>query len=234
MKIIIVVLIGILVYVFLKVINTLNTYINKKYSKWTRKLNLIPAIELIVWLFFIFWAVDYLFKNKLYYQYLVISIVIIVVIFLAWFVAKDFIAGIVFKVQNDLQINSKIQLGKITGNIKSQHLTHIKVKTTSGQMVKIPYSRLNQEIISEISDSTTIEEYKFQLQVEKTRSKQETEEYIKFLIINSPWSNFNKKQIIKVIFEDETTFTFEVLVNALNNKHSRQLEKSIMEQMNIV
>ncbi len=116
MKIIIVVLIGILVYVFLKVINTLYTYINKKYSKWTRKVNLIPAIELIVWLIFIFWAVDYLFKNKLYYQYLVISIVIIVVIFLAWFVIKDFIAGIVFKVQNDLQINSNIQLGKIIGN----------------------------------------------------------------------------------------------------------------------
>ncbi len=101
-------------------------------------------------------------------------------------------------------------------------------------MVKIPYSRLNQEIISEISDSATIEEYKFQLRVEKTRTKQETEEYIKFLILNSPWSNFNKKQIIKVISEDETTFTFEVLVNALNNKHSRQLEKSIMEQMDIV
>ena len=78
------------------------------------------------------------------------------VVFLAWFVVKDFIAGIVFKVQNDLQANNNIQFGKITGIIKSQHLTHMKVETTTGQVIKIPYSRLNQDIISEISDSITV------------------------------------------------------------------------------
>jgi hypothetical protein len=231
MKIIIVVLIGILVYVILKAINTLSIYINKKYAKWTRKLNLIPAVEFISWLVFIFWAIDFLFKNKMYYQYLVISIVIIVVVFLAWFVVKDFIAGIVFKVQNDIQSNNKIQLGKITGTIKSQHLTHIKVETGTGQVVKIPYSRLNQEIISEISDATTDEEFRFQVQTKKAKSKQDTEDHIRFLIINSPWSNINKSPLIKLISEDEDFFTFEVLINTLNYKHMRQLEKSVTDQL---
>lgn len=229
MKILIVVLIGILVFAFLKAISTLYIYISKKYKKWTRKLNLIPAVEFISWLIFIFWAIDYLFKNKLYYQYLVISIVIIVVVFLAWFVVKDFIAGIVFKVQNDLQTNNKIQLGAINGIIKAQHLTHIKVETSAGQIVKIPYSRLNHEIISEISDSKTNEDFKFQLQIKKTRSKQETEDQLNFLIINSPWSNFNRKPIMKLVSEDETFYTFDVTASTLNHKHMWLLEKSLRE-----
>lgn len=231
MKIIIVVLIGIIIYVLLKILNTVYIYINKKYTKWTRKLNFIPALEFITWLIFIFWSIDYLFKNKMYYQYLVISIVIIVVVFLAWFVVKDFIAGIVFKVQNDLQENNNIQFGKIAGTIKSQHLTHMKIETSTGQLIKIPYSRLNQEVISEISDSITYEEFKFKVTTNKTLSKQDTEENIRFLVINSPWSNFNKSPVIKLISDNENTFTFDILVNTLNNKHMRQVEKSVSEQL---
>ncbi|MCF8368867.1 MAG: mechanosensitive ion channel [Bacteroidales bacterium] len=231
MKIIIVLLIGIAVFLLLKALNATNNYFAKQFAKWTQKINLAPAVEFIVWLIFIFWSIDFLFKNKLYYQYLVISIVIIVVIFLAWFVVKDFIAGIVFKVQNDLQFNSHIQLGKITGTIKSQHLTHLKVETSLGQVVKIPYSRLNQEVISEILDSSMVEEFKFQVQSGKGKSKQEIEDMIEFLVINSPWSSSNSSPIIKLISEKEDKFTFEVQVNTLNHKHMRQLEKSITAQL---
>lgn len=233
MKILIVLIIGIAVYFLLKVITTANSYLLKKYTKWTHKLNFIPALEFITWLIFIFWAIDYLFKNKMYYQYLVISIVIIVVGFLAWFVVKDFIAGIVFKVQNDLQENNNIQFGKITGIIKSQHLTHMKVETGTGQIIKIPYSRLNQEVISEISDSTSFEEFKFKVNTNKTLSKQDTEENIRFLVINSPWSNFNKSPVIKLISDNENNYTFDILVNALNHKHMRLIEKSITEQLSV-
>jgi hypothetical protein len=231
MKIIIVVIIGILIFVFLKALNTLYVYVIRRYKKWTRKLNLIPAVEFISWLIFIFWAIDFLFKNKLYYQYLVISIVIIVVAFLAWFVVKDFIAGIVFKVQNDLHTNSNIQLGAISGVIKSQYLTHIKVETAAGQIVKIPYSRLNHEVISEISDAASNEDFKFQVQIKKIRSKKETESLLNFHILNSPWSNFNKKPVLKLFSEDESHYTFDITASTLNHKHMWLLEKSLKEQL---
>jgi len=231
MKIIIVVIIGILVFVFLKALNTLHVYVNRKYKKWTRKLNLIPAVEFISWLIYIFWAIDFLFKNKLYYQYLVISIVIIVVVFLAWFVVKDFIAGIVFKVQNDLQTKSNIQLGAICGVIKAQHLTHIQIETSAGQILKVPYSRLNHEIISEISDTTSNEDFKFQIQIKKTKNKKETEDLLNFHIINSPWSNFNIKPVTKLLSEDENLYTFDVTASTLNHKHMWLLEKSVKEQI---
>lgn len=233
MKIIIVVIIGVLIYVFLKVINTLFIYINKKYTKWTRRFNLLPAIEFFIWLIYIFWAIDFLFKNKFYYQYLVISLVFILVVFLAWFVVKDFIAGIVFKAQNDLQKNNSIQLGKTSGKIKSQHATHLKVETSSGQIVKIPYSKLNQEIISEASESTTVEEFKFKINVAKNKSKQDIEEKIRFLVINSPWSNLNVSPVIKFLSDNESTFTFEVLINTLNHKHMRLIEESITDQLSV-
>ncbi len=231
MKIIIVLLIGIAVYVLLKAVNALNKYIYHKYAKWTQKFNFVPAMEFIMWLIFIFWANDFLFKNKSYYQYLVLSLIVIVVVLLAWFIARDFIAGIVLRVQNDLQTNNNIQFGNTEGRIKSQHLTHLKIVTPTGQIVKIPYTRLNQEIVSEISDSTAIEEFKFQIQAKKTMSRQDMEEKIRFLLINSPWCNFNKIPVIRLISESEDLFVFEILVNALNQKHILQLEKSIGEQL---
>ena len=231
MKILIVLLIGIAVYLLLKVVNSLNKYINYKYKKWTQKFNFAPALELIILLIYFFWANDFLFKNKSYYQYLVLSLILAVVILLAWFIARDFIAGIVLRVQNDLQTNNNIQFGNLEGRIKSQHLTHLKIVTTTGQIVKIPYSRLNQEIISETSDSASIEEFKFKIRSKKTISRQDAEEKIRFLLINSPWSNYNKTPDIRLFSENDDFFVFEILVNVLNQKHILQLEKTIQEQI---
>jgi small-conductance mechanosensitive channel len=161
----------------------------------------------------------------------VISIVIIVVAFLAWFIVKDFIAGIVFKVQSNLQLNNTIQVGNVSGIIKSLHPTYLKLETSTGQMVKVPYSRLNHEIISEISEAKTKEGYKFQLQIRKIKGKQETEDRLNFLIINSAWSNYNRKPILKLVSENDTHYTFEVTASTLNHKHMWLLEKSVREQL---
>jgi hypothetical protein len=231
MKILIVLFIGIAVYFLLKGLNIVKRYLINQRVKWIQKFNFIPAIEFVSWLVFIYWAIEYLFQDKMFYQYLVISIVIIVVGFLAWFVVRDFIAGIIFKAQNNLQVNKMIQLGEVRGRIIAQKSTHLTIETTGGQIIKIPYSKLNQEIISEISDSTINEEFKFQFQTKKTKGKQETEEEIKYLLINSPWINFNITPILKLISEDNTFYTFEVTAGTLNHKHMWLLEKSIRKQL---
>ncbi|MEZ5195514.1 MAG: mechanosensitive ion channel [Bacteroidales bacterium] len=231
MKIIVVLIIGVALFLLLKVLGLFKNYLVRKYSKWVRKFNVLPAIELITWLLYVFWANDFLFKEKSYYQYLVASLVIILVAFFAWFLVRDFIAGIIFRVQNDLPANKNIQLGSINGKIKSKHLTHLIVETTDNQMVKIPYSKLQQEVVSELSDSQGADEYKIMLTVKKNVTKAQIEEKIRILILNNPWSNFRKKPMIKLLSEDDTNYSFEIKVNTMEHKHMRLLEKSIIDQL---
>lgn len=231
MKIIIVLIIGVALFIMLRVLGILKKHLVLKYSGWTRKFNVLPAIELITWMLYIFWVSDFLFKDKFYYPYIVISLVIIIVALFAWFLAKDFFAGIIFRIQNDVLANNNIQLGSISGRVKSQHITYLTIETSNNQLVRIPYSKLQQEITSKFSEAQETDEYRFVLVVNKGLDKSEIEEKIRILIINSPWCNFRERPKIKLITEDKKTFSFEIRVNTLSQKHLQLLEKAINEQV---
>ncbi len=182
-----------------------------------------PIFELSAALLIIFWAVDYLFSAKSYYQTIMLSLVISFLALISWFVVRDLIAGIVFRTQNNLNRGSLVQLGNIAGKLLHMYATHIIVETNEGKTIKIPYSRLTNEIISEHSEEGARDDSVLTLKVNKKASWKETESELKNILLNTPWRLLNSELKIKLLSEQDNYYEVEIFVKTRSKKHEENL-----------
>ncbi len=230
MKIIFVLFIILLTFIGMRIIQLIARQLIKKYAVLRKLLNLIPLVGLIIWLIILFWAVNYLFQDKSYYLVIIVSIIVILSLTIGWFLLKDIIAGIIFRIQNNYSQGEFVQFGKLSGRLNEMHLTHISIHTKDGKSIKIPYSRLSNEIISLRLETKSFESDRFIINVNKKYPKKETEDIIFALLNNSPWRVGNAVPQVKFLNEDTDGFSFEILVQVRNQKHLNNIKESLIKR----
>ena len=230
MKIVIVIISGAAVLAILMITRFLINKISHKFSYWRKVIKLYPVFEIIIWTIFVFWATGLLFREQVYYPYIVVALVLIVLGLITWFFFRDVFAGAIFKFQNDLNKGDYIKIGNISGQIKSVRLTHLEIISDNGQTIKIPNTKLSQDLISGMSTPEGMEEFKFRFAFDKQFSKMEIEEKIKFEVSNSPWCNYRNPPVIKLQGEDERYYMYDVVIYTINDKHLSLVEKTLKEK----
>jgi len=230
MKIVTVLLAGLTVFIVLKIAG----FSLKKGSPGNPLLKSVarkfPLVEIISWIVFVFWAATALFIDGSFYPYIMAALFLITAILFVWFVFRDVFAGAIFRAQNDLNLGDYIKIGELSGQIKSVHSTHLEITSDNGQTIKIPYSRLSQDLISGMTTPEGMEEFTISLTVKKTMPKDEIEEKIRFEIANSSWCNYKNPPVIKLKNQNEEVTNFDILVYTLNQKHLRIVEKMLKEK----
>jgi small-conductance mechanosensitive channel len=232
MKTITVLIIGVAILAILKISGFSLKKFTHSYPILKRGQKLFPLFEIIVWIIFVFWATENVFKDERTYPYIIAGLALTVIGMFAWFVFKDVFSGAVFRAQNELNKDDYIKIGDISGQVKSVHLTHIEISSDNGQTTKIPNSMLNQNLISGMNTPDGMEEFKISLKFDKTQTKADLEDKIRFQVANSPWLNYKNPPIIKLQRDDESSTIYDVLVYALNNQHLRMAEKCLKEKLN--
>ncbi len=227
MKIIMVLITGIAILALSTTTRILLNKISQKYLSWKKLHKLYPVIGTALWTGFVFWGTGILFRDKIFYPYVVLGMVLVVVGLITWFFIRDVFAGALFRMQNDLKQDDFIKIGDISGLIKSTRLTHLEITSDNGQIIKIPNTRLNQEFISGTTTHEGMEEFNIQLSIDKRSTKPEIEEKIKTELANSPWCNFKLPSVIKLKKEDDSSYTYEVQIYTLNHQHLRMVEKTL-------
>jgi hypothetical protein len=230
MKFIIVLIILVLVAFILKVLKLLLKRAGES-SKFGKKIAAYePLISLFAWVGFIFWSVNYLFYDKSYYNFIVFALIVLIILSLSWFFVKDFVAGIAFKVQNNYAAGDNVQFGKISGRLDNLFLTHVSVYTSEGKLVKIPYSRLSNEIVSHKSKDGHTGHNKFVFKVPKSRDLVEIKENLYTLLINSPWRIPGKMPVINLKSEMNDGYEFEIQFETRTEQHLNFVVSSLRKK----
>lgn len=225
MKLIIVLITGTAIFAFTAIIRILLNKLSQKYPSWRKLHKLYPIIGTALWTAFIFWGMGILFRDNVFYHYILMGIVLIMAGLITWFLLRDIFAGAVFRMQNDLNQDDYIKIGDISGQIKLARLTHLEVTSVNGQTIKIPNTRLSQELFTSTTTPDGMEEFNIHLLIDKRISKHEIEEKIKYELAGSPWCNYKNPPVVKLKNEDNDSYTYDVQVYTLNHQHLRMVEK---------
>ena len=192
---IIAILVAAFLFVVIKVIRFGLKQLLNRYTGINFIENIREASGPVIWIAYVFWATDFLFKTKFYYQYLIYALILIVAGFLAWFLLRDIFAGIIFRVMHNLKNGSYVRAGDLSGQIKSQQLSYLKILTADGQLIRVPYSKISREVITELAQPGALEEHILRLLVDLSiGTPNAAESLIRDVILNSPWSNFKEEQ----------------------------------------
>jgi small-conductance mechanosensitive channel len=227
MKVLIVLLVLVLVYLSLKGLGIGLKRLSGLRRGWNIRNGYVTSIAFFVWVLFVFWSLGYLFREKFFYPYLIISLIIILVIFLSWYLLNDVLAGVVFRIKHNLKEGAVLNAGKFSGQVKSIHLTHVSMRKEDGNIIRVPYARIIQEVVSEELTALPGKEQLIRIQVTPALTKPEAAALIRATILNNPWSPLNEEPYVRFVNEAEEGNVFEVAVSSFRMKQIQFIEREI-------
>jgi hypothetical protein len=227
MKIIALLITGLISYAVIKVLRLGFKQLLNRHSGLFYLNKLLLITEFIIWIVYIVWASAFLFRDKFFYPYLVYTLMLIFAGFISWFLMRDIFAGVIFRISHNLKNGSFVTAGDITGQIRSQHLTYLKLQTDKGHLISIPYSRLMQEVITELAQTSISGEQVVCIKIKKALSISDTESLIKNTLLNNPWSNLKEEPKIKILSEDDSEYLFEIALLSINVRRMKFIRKGL-------
>ena len=193
-------------------------------------LKYLPVFELLVWLLFLIWAVQFFIKYHYWYAIGLFVIIFIILIWVSWFVLKDIIAGIIFRTSENFSVNESIVLKGYSGKIVKFKSRSLELETDSGEHINIPYNIVLSEVVSKSNPAEMIKGHTFKINLSKKSALLQSIENIKTDILNLPWISVKKVPSIKTVDETNEEFVLEITVYSLEKEYFVKIENFIKEK----
>lgn len=147
MNLLIFIITGLLLLILFRVLNQVAKVFIKKTQLRKGVLHTLPLTELVAWIAFSFWGVFIIFGQHHYYDLIVVVMAILVVFGLAWFVFRDFLAGVLLRSEKALHPGQVIKTPIVEGKVKKMGFRGMQLINDKGETVTVPYSRLSNQLL---------------------------------------------------------------------------------------
>ena len=147
MNLLIFVITGLLLIILFRVLNQIAKVLIKKTRLRKGALRILPLAELVAWTAFSFWGVFVIFGQHHYYDLIVVIMAILVVFGLAWFVFRDFLAGVLLRSEKALYPGQIIKTPIVEGKVRKMGFRGMQLINDKGETVTVPYSRLSNQLL---------------------------------------------------------------------------------------
>lgn len=193
-------------------------------------LRLLPFVEFLVWTVFVLWMLKTFFSDWETYSLIKTAIVAIIILTIAWYFFRDFIAGIIMKAENAFTVDQHIKTPEITGTIKKIGYRSLEVEGKSGQFSKVPYSRLSGQIFSIQAPAETMLAHELVLQLPVSQNIDDVKEQIVKELLLLPWVSVNHDPVITTMQENGETITLKISYHTSNDSMASDINQHIRKR----
>ncbi len=148
---------------------------------------IFPVAELVLWITFLFWAAETAFGHLPFFSFIFAAIVVVIVAVLAWYLLRDFIAGIILRAENGFVPGERIDTASVSGTIKKRGYRSLEIITTKGEITKIPYTALTSVNISRPADITKRPQNSVTINFESSLSGESIKRAVRKRLLEMPW-----------------------------------------------
>lgn len=187
----------------------------------------LPVLEGLIWLGFMPWGIKLLIEDSYWTSIGLISIVMIVLMMLSWFLARDYLAGIILKSEGSLNLNDWIKIKKIKGKVVSMGYRLLVLETEVGETVTIPYSNISGEVSIKPNPSEKVKSHAFKLVIPKDDNFRNARSLVMTTLLNAPWSSLKKKPQVKLLVETDTHLHLEAIIYAMRTDYFQKIKSHL-------
>ncbi len=146
MKLLIFLVAGLIIFGFFRLLGKVATVLIRRKTFRSGILAVLPFVELLTWTGYAFWGISVLFGSFVYYDLILGVAAVLLLLAFAWFVFRDFLAGVLLKAEQSLEPGRFIRAPFAEGYIQSLGARSLVLVNARGEVVRIPYSRINKEM----------------------------------------------------------------------------------------
>ena len=264
MTILLILLVALLIALLFRLLHRLLRPLARRQPFWLRVSYLLMGIELLAWTGWLFWVIRRVVHNQAVYAYFTIGVAFLLFGLLTWFLLRDVVAGIIFKLQHNLKINQSIRVAGnpggvlpvagiptpdaaggtgpgggsggshpllsgsgITGRLLNLGITTITLESTTGDRIKIPYTKLINETVARHEASDMIKPFDMMLQVPKSMSKDRWIVALRRQVLLLPWASTIRVPVVQWKREDEQQHTFNLRIYCLSDEQAHRVESHL-------
>jgi small-conductance mechanosensitive channel len=233
-SIIVFLMVGALLFVIFRLFKYMMQFIRLPLQKVEFLNKYLPVVELITWIIFLLWSVEFLSSRGQLISLLPLLVFIIIILYLAWYTLKDITAGVIFKTGKTHHVDDHISVAGITGKITAMGMRNLQIEDYSGQIVTIPYSKIVGNIMLKSYPSQSLLSHNFSMKiaVDEETDIFKTIENIRTSILTLPWSSQKKEPKIIIETESEDYFMLSITIFSLDESYFKKTEKILQKQFN--
>ncbi len=222
-------LVGIGLFFLLRLISRVLGSVLRKEPMRAYFLKTFPVVEMALWVGFIFWAVDSIFQDFFYYNLLMSVMVLILLLAVSWFLFRDFFAGMVIRSENALEPGQYFKTSFVEGKILNLGIRSMELETLDGERVKVPYWRLNNQLLNLPPGQEKSYSHTLTLKMPKAGKPARLKNQILAELNNMPWIISGYPPIVSISSESEEQFLVEIRVYVMREEHLFLVEKNIRD-----
>lgn len=168
-----------------------------------------PAIELLFWFGFLLWGAGVVFQDSFYNFFAVAVISAAFAAWLFWIAGRDWVAGIILRMQDALEVDEILQIGDLGGVVRRLGYLSIDIEADNGDLIKVPYRSITGQIYRNRKKRSRSEMQQMQIEIPAALAA-DASQTLRQLILNSPWVSVLNEPIIKKIESKEQGDVFEI------------------------
>ena len=211
------------------------SFLNKRIS-YSRVLKhhlgyIIPVVELLSWIGFIFWCIQFIYETKNYIGLIISGVILLLLVIPSFFFLNDFLSGVYLKIQRKIDEGNNIQVDNIKGKITNTGQFSLDIKTTQGNVETIPYSKIRNRIISKSSDNPYLNKQLLVLRFEKSTHLKTLISALKTTLFNAPWISASEEPVIGEIKEENNLILVNVFVYTLKREYIDNIREYVYKNL---
>ncbi|GAB1403397.1 hypothetical protein MASR1M74_05750 [Lentimicrobium sp.] len=222
-----------LIFVFFRVMSVFFRLANLKRNIRLYGSNLLPVVELFVWMAWLIWSVSKLYNLYKISALLTIGIFIIVLVIPMWYLLRDFLYGIVLKLQRRVDKGTAIETGSHRGVVVRTGYLNFTLKTPDGNMADVPYGQVMLKVIQRQDTNVNLQLRKLSLELPAKCNDEEFREKLLLVLKNAPWVAASNSPSIKSLVKHDDIFRVEVGIHVLTRSHLCKISDYVYAEMGV-
>ena len=194
------------------------------YNKFRKYFTLAEGI---IWGLFLLGAAIFFLKYNIIFSTILFLLILLLFYWYSRFALRDYIAGLVFKIENRFSPNDLIEVEEQKGKITKFHSRNLEIENENGKIILLPYSMLLGIISSPQNISETVLSFSFELSITSEQPYEKITDLLKKYILSMPWSVLKNEPKIQLIEQDDKFFKLKITLYSFDETYFQPMVKRV-------
>lgn len=179
------------------------------------------------------WSVSKLYNEYKISALLTIGVITIVLVIPMWYLLRDFLYGIVLKLQGRVDKGTAIETGNLKGVVLKSGYLNFTMKTRDGNIADIPYSKVMLKVMQRQDTNVNLQLRQLSMDLPVEIGEDELREKLFTALRNAPWVAASTLPVIKSIVKHHHFIRAEVGVHVLAKSHLCKIKDYVFAEMGV-
>jgi len=186
------------------------------------------------WSIYTIYSIEQLFYTSPLLGRITIMVLILMTIGISWQTMREFILGILIKLEGAYPAGRRVRIKKMEGKIKVLKSRYMVIETEKGESLHVPYSLIQKNLQFRSQLDSMFKSHTFELELPKSHSFEEYHKIISRELYNCHWVSLTKDPLINLTGEEEGEFRVQVTTYPVDEKHQVTIENLLKEKLSTV